>query len=116
MVRVHALPDVKERYAGLGLEAVSSTPEVYAEFIKAEAARSSRSVSHRLHCQASASCFGSDQAKIEADPALTGGAGHRRPGPARDRAPAHGPLRLGGLWWNFLPGLLPWCCPPPGLG
>jgi tripartite-type tricarboxylate transporter receptor subunit TctC len=42
MVRVHALPDVKERYAGLGLEAVSSTPEVYAEFIKAEAAKFSK--------------------------------------------------------------------------
>jgi tripartite-type tricarboxylate transporter receptor subunit TctC len=42
MVRVHALPDVKERYAGLGLEAVSSTPEAYADFIKADAAKFSK--------------------------------------------------------------------------
>jgi hypothetical protein len=33
-----------------------------------------------------------------------------------DRAPTHGALRLGGLCWNLLAGLLPWCGPPPGLG
>lgn len=42
MVRVHALPDVKDRYAGLGLEAVSSTPATYANFIKADAAKFSK--------------------------------------------------------------------------
>jgi len=42
IVRVHALLDVKERYAGLGLEAVSSTPGAYAEFIKSEAAKFSK--------------------------------------------------------------------------
>jgi len=39
MVRVHALPDVKDRYAGLGLEAISSTPAAYANFIQADAAK-----------------------------------------------------------------------------
>jgi tripartite-type tricarboxylate transporter receptor subunit TctC len=42
MVRVHELRDVKERYAGLGLEAVSSKPEAYAEFIKSDAAKFSK--------------------------------------------------------------------------
>ncbi len=39
IVRVHALPDVRERYAGLGVEAVSSTPQYFADYIKSEAAR-----------------------------------------------------------------------------
>jgi len=39
IVRIHGLADVKERYAGLGVEAVSSTPERFAEYIEAEAAR-----------------------------------------------------------------------------
>jgi tripartite-type tricarboxylate transporter receptor subunit TctC len=42
IVRVHALADVKERYALFGLEAISSTPEEYAEFIKADAAKFSK--------------------------------------------------------------------------
>ena len=42
IVRVHALPEVKERYAGLGLEAVSSTPETFAEFIRSDADRFSK--------------------------------------------------------------------------
>jgi tripartite-type tricarboxylate transporter receptor subunit TctC len=39
IVRIHGLAEVKERYAGLGVEAVSSTPERFAEYIKSEAAR-----------------------------------------------------------------------------
>ena len=39
IVRAHALPDLKERYANLGVEATSSTPEQFAAYIKAEAAR-----------------------------------------------------------------------------
>jgi tripartite-type tricarboxylate transporter receptor subunit TctC len=39
IVRVHGLPDVRERYAGLGVEAVSSTPERFADYIKSEAVR-----------------------------------------------------------------------------
>jgi len=39
IVRIHGLADVKERYAGLGVEAVSSTPERFTEYIKSEAAR-----------------------------------------------------------------------------
>jgi tripartite-type tricarboxylate transporter receptor subunit TctC len=42
IVRVHALPEVKERYAGLGLEAVSSTPEKFAEFIRSDADKLSK--------------------------------------------------------------------------
>jgi tripartite-type tricarboxylate transporter receptor subunit TctC len=42
IVRVHALADVKERYALFGLEAISSTPGEYAEFIKADAAKFSK--------------------------------------------------------------------------
>jgi tripartite-type tricarboxylate transporter receptor subunit TctC len=37
IVRIHALHDVKERYAGLGLDAVSSTPDEYRKFIASEA-------------------------------------------------------------------------------
>lgn len=37
VVRIHGLPDVRERYAGLGLEAVGSTPEKFAEIIKVDA-------------------------------------------------------------------------------
>jgi tripartite-type tricarboxylate transporter receptor subunit TctC len=36
MVRAHALQDLKERYAALGLEATSSTPEEFGRYIKAE--------------------------------------------------------------------------------
>lgn len=39
IVRIHALPEVKERYAALGVEAVSSTPQAFADYIKSEAAR-----------------------------------------------------------------------------
>jgi len=39
IVRVHNLPDVKERYATLGLESVSSTPEKFAELIRADVAK-----------------------------------------------------------------------------
>jgi tripartite-type tricarboxylate transporter receptor subunit TctC len=38
-VRVHNLSDVKERYATMGLEAISSTPEAFAEFIRADEAK-----------------------------------------------------------------------------
>jgi tripartite-type tricarboxylate transporter receptor subunit TctC len=37
IVRVHALPDVKERYAALGLEAKTSTPAEFSRYIAAEA-------------------------------------------------------------------------------
>ena len=36
IVRVHNLPDVRERYASYGLEAVSSTPERFAEIIRSD--------------------------------------------------------------------------------
>lgn len=39
VVRIHGLREVRERYAGLGLEAVTSTPEKFAEFIKSDAAK-----------------------------------------------------------------------------
>src|SRR5258706_3517626 len=39
IVRIHGLADVKERYAGLGVEAVSSTPARFTAYIKSEAAR-----------------------------------------------------------------------------
>ena len=39
IVRVHALPEVKERYAALGVEAMSGTQEQFTEYIKSEAAR-----------------------------------------------------------------------------
>ena len=42
IVRVHALADVKERYALFGLEAISSTPGEYAEFIRTDAAKFSK--------------------------------------------------------------------------
>jgi tripartite-type tricarboxylate transporter receptor subunit TctC len=42
IARIHALAEVKDRYAALGVEAVSSTPERFAEYIKSEAARFSK--------------------------------------------------------------------------
>ena len=39
LTRIHALPDLRERYATLGVEATSNTPAQFAEYIKAEAAR-----------------------------------------------------------------------------
>lgn len=39
IVRIHSLAEVRERYAGLGVEATSSTPQRFAEYIKSEAAR-----------------------------------------------------------------------------
>lgn len=42
IVRVHNLPDVKDRYSTFGLEAFSSTPEKFAEVIKADAAKFSK--------------------------------------------------------------------------
>jgi len=39
LVKVLALPDVKEKFAGLGVEPVSSTPEQFAAFIQTEAGR-----------------------------------------------------------------------------
>ena len=39
---MHALPEVRERYASLGLEAVSSTPERFAQVIREEAAKFSK--------------------------------------------------------------------------
>jgi tripartite-type tricarboxylate transporter receptor subunit TctC len=42
LVRAHALPDLKERYANLGVEATSSTPQQFTEFITAEAAKFSK--------------------------------------------------------------------------
>ena len=39
IVRVHNLPDVKERYATMGLEAISSTPEAFSAFIRADEAK-----------------------------------------------------------------------------
>ena len=39
IVRAHALPDLKERYANLGVEATSSTPQQFTDFIKTEAAK-----------------------------------------------------------------------------
>ncbi|MBM3343031.1 MAG: hypothetical protein FJY56_13100 [Betaproteobacteria bacterium] len=39
LVRAHALPDLRERYANLGVEAVSSTPQQFTEFIQTEAAK-----------------------------------------------------------------------------
>ncbi len=42
IVRIHGLADVKERYAGLGVEAVSTTPEQFAAYIKSEAEKFSK--------------------------------------------------------------------------
>ena len=39
LVRAHGLPDLKSRYANLGVEAGSSTPEQFIEFIKGEATK-----------------------------------------------------------------------------
>lgn len=39
VARVHRLQDVKDRYAGLGLEAVSGTPAEFETFIRSEAAK-----------------------------------------------------------------------------
>jgi tripartite-type tricarboxylate transporter receptor subunit TctC len=39
---VHNLQDVKDRYATFGLEAISSTPEAFVEFIRADAAKFSK--------------------------------------------------------------------------
>jgi len=36
MVRIHALPDVRERYASVGLEAVTTTPEGFRKIIEAD--------------------------------------------------------------------------------
>ncbi len=36
MVRIHALPDVRERYANLGLESVTSTPEGFRKIIETD--------------------------------------------------------------------------------
>ena len=41
-VKIAAMPDVKEKMEKMGFEAKSSTPEQFAEFIKAETARLSR--------------------------------------------------------------------------
>ena len=42
LVRAHALPDLKERYANLGVEATSSTPAQFTDYIKTEVARFSK--------------------------------------------------------------------------
>jgi tripartite-type tricarboxylate transporter receptor subunit TctC len=42
LVRAHALPDLKERYANLGVEATSSTPQQFTDYITSEAARFSK--------------------------------------------------------------------------
>jgi len=42
MVRIHTLPDVRERYAHLGLEAVTSTPEGFRKIIETETAKFGR--------------------------------------------------------------------------
>ena len=42
IARIHAMADVKERYATLGVEAMSTTPEQFARYIKSEAAKFSR--------------------------------------------------------------------------
>jgi len=39
LARIHGLPDLRERYAGLGVDAASNTPGEFADYIKAEAAR-----------------------------------------------------------------------------
>lgn len=38
LLKIHAAPDLKERYAGLGIDATTSTSEQFAAHIKAEAA------------------------------------------------------------------------------
>jgi tripartite-type tricarboxylate transporter receptor subunit TctC len=42
IMRVHQLPDVKERYATLGVEALSTTPDAFGAYIRAEAAKFSK--------------------------------------------------------------------------
>jgi tripartite-type tricarboxylate transporter receptor subunit TctC len=42
IVRVHNLPDVRDRYASLGLEAVSSTPDQFVKIIRSDEAKLSR--------------------------------------------------------------------------
>jgi tripartite-type tricarboxylate transporter receptor subunit TctC len=39
LARIHGLPELKERYASLGVEATSSTPEQFTAYIRSEAAR-----------------------------------------------------------------------------
>jgi tripartite-type tricarboxylate transporter receptor subunit TctC len=39
IIRIHTLGDVKERYAALGVEALSTTPEQFGAYIKSEAAK-----------------------------------------------------------------------------
>ena len=39
IARIHTLSDVKERYAALGVEALSTTPEQFGAYIKSEAAK-----------------------------------------------------------------------------
>ena len=38
-MRIHTLGEVKERYSALGVEALSTAPEQFAAYIKAEAAK-----------------------------------------------------------------------------
>jgi tripartite-type tricarboxylate transporter receptor subunit TctC len=42
LVRIHGLPDLKDRYAALGVEATSSTPAQFTDYVKSEAARFSK--------------------------------------------------------------------------
>jgi tripartite-type tricarboxylate transporter receptor subunit TctC len=42
IMRVHTLTEVKERYAALGVEALSTTPEQFGAYIKSEAAKFSK--------------------------------------------------------------------------
>jgi tripartite-type tricarboxylate transporter receptor subunit TctC len=42
IMRIHMLADVKERYASLGVEALSTTPEHFAAYMKSEAAKFSK--------------------------------------------------------------------------
>lgn len=42
IVRIHALPDVRERYANLGVDPVTSTPAAFSEHIRTEAAAFAR--------------------------------------------------------------------------
>jgi tripartite-type tricarboxylate transporter receptor subunit TctC len=41
-VRIHELHEVRERYASLGLEAVSSTPQKFSQIIEADAGKLSK--------------------------------------------------------------------------
>jgi tripartite-type tricarboxylate transporter receptor subunit TctC len=42
IVRIHARPELRERYATLGVDAATSTPEAFSAFIRNEAARFSK--------------------------------------------------------------------------